>query len=198
MEASVAAVGERHRATHRVPHDVAAGAKSRDQGRVQGGDERPQPRLDHPVELEALAGGEPHRPVGHLVGEAVHCQPLVGGKHSSRDARPGHEDMSQLHLAPGSVAALVAVVLGVDAVELDQVLAVGRQGRRPVIGEVAREGPSEAPAALLHRFDAHLRHDSRKMTNAINFIVISFGGSADPVRSTRHPLSAPPHTAPSP
>ena len=47
--------------------------------------------LEHAVELESLAGGDPERAVGVLVGEPLEREILLAGDRARRDGDPDHE-----------------------------------------------------------------------------------------------------------
>ena len=77
-------------------------------------------RLDHAVELERLARGQPQRAVGVARRDVVERQPLRRRAHAARQPRADHEAVGGLELLAAALVAHVAVVLLVAAVELDQ------------------------------------------------------------------------------
>ena len=80
------------------------------------------------VELHALAGRQAHRPVGEL-GEAVEGEPLLGGELAARDGGAHHARVGERQLLRRPLAPDVAVVLLIDAVELEEHLAaLGGEG----------------------------------------------------------------------
>ena len=69
------------------------------------------------MQLEGLAGGELEGVAAVLVGESVDLEPLFRRADSAGHADADHEDESFLEAGLLSLAALVAVVLLVNAVE---------------------------------------------------------------------------------
>jgi len=115
---------------------VAAGGK--------GGGERFVDRLDQvadallrdAVELERLARGDAQRAVGEAAGELIVHEVLRGGDDAAGLARAHHDGVFLARLA------LVAVILLVDAVELDELFVVPAEtvGRRVRQGLADRAG----------------------------------------------------------
>jgi hypothetical protein len=76
------------------------------------------------VELERLAGGEPQRVVRIGAGDGVKLQPLLRCRHAARQADADHEAVGLLQHLLGALAAHVAVVLQVGAVELGELAVI--------------------------------------------------------------------------
>ena len=105
--------------------------------------------LDHAVELEGLAGGEPERAVAEVVGDPVHRQPLRRRADAARHAHPHHEGVGLLELLLAPLGPQVAIVLQIGAVELGQlrVVLVDRAGHR--LGEALGDRAAQIAARLL-------------------------------------------------
>src|ERR1017187_2163032 len=73
------------------------------------------------------------------VGERVHRQPLRRGADSSGHADAGHEDIRLVLALLAPLGAHIAIVLGVDAVELRQLGALLRYRARGRVLEVAQD-----------------------------------------------------------
>ena len=71
--------GHLGRAAHHVADHVAAGGQRADEALVEGADEPAQVALVDEVELEILAGRDAQSAVGHLVGQGVGGEVLLGG-----------------------------------------------------------------------------------------------------------------------
>ncbi len=80
--------------------------------------------LDDPVILHGLASGEANGSVSDRSRNFVEAQPLLGRQPPPGDDDANHEDVVEALACLGPRAPHVAVVLGVDAVELEQLLAV--------------------------------------------------------------------------
>ncbi len=146
---------------HHVAVDVAARGQCVDQrgvDRLHGGLEL---ALDHPVELECLAGGDAHRVIGVVGGDRVQLQPLLRGDHAAGRARADHELVGRFELLPAALVAQVAVVLLVTAVVLDQggVVLAQRSGER--IGQALQQLPAQAPAVGFDCFNGMVAHGMR-------------------------------------
>ena len=86
-----------------------------------------------PWNWNVCARRQAQRAVGVVAGDVVERQPLLRRRHAARQAHADHEAVGLLQLLLGALAAHVAVVLQVGAVELGQlgvVLGDGA-GRRP-------------------------------------------------------------------
>ena len=105
-------------------------------GGVDAVDELVQRALVDEVELHALAGREAHRPVRQL-GETVEGEPLLGGQLAAGDGGADHAGVGERQLLRRPLAPNVAVVLLVDAVELEEDLAA-LGGERLGVGRRAR------------------------------------------------------------
>ena len=119
-----------------VAVDVAAGGERGGEGVVDRLDQRADALLQHAVELEGLAGGDAERAVGEAARELV-VDDILGGRDDAAGLARAHHDGVFL----GDLA-LIAVVLLVDAVELDELLVVAAEavGRRVGEGFANRAG----------------------------------------------------------
>ena len=105
---------------HDVAVDVAAGRDGVERGGIDRLHRPLQVRLDDAVKLEGLARGQAQRPVGVGLGDVVERQPLLRADKSAGNAQADHEAVGLLQLLLVALAAHVAVVLHVGAVELDE------------------------------------------------------------------------------
>ncbi len=121
-------------AAHDVALHVAAGGDGGEQLLVDGGDGRLEIALQHAVKLKALPGGDPERPIGVVVGDLFQRQVLVGGDRACRNGHPHHEGVRLLLSGRLPPPALIAGVLLIGAVELEQMDVVGAE-----VGGVRRE-----------------------------------------------------------
>ena len=149
--------GQRRRAAHHVALHVAAGAERRDQRVVQGADGSFQVALHHAVKLVVLSRRDPQRAVAVAPRQLVEHEILIGGEHAARNLAADHEGVVRLEAGIAPLAACVAVVLLIDAVELEQL-----RGRvfemAGVGGELRGERAAQPAARLLDLFDgAHVR-----------------------------------------
>ena len=104
--------------------------------------------LVHDVELHALAGRQAHRAVGE-VGDPVERQPLLAAEPAARNGRPDHARVVERQLLRRPLTADVAVVLLVDAVELEHDLVVVAEGVGAVGRAPRRSVPRRKPLARL-------------------------------------------------
>ena len=111
--------GERRRAAHHVALHVAAGAERRDERVVQLADRSLQVALHHAVKLVVLSRRDPQRAVAVAARQLVEHEVLPGGEDAARDLAADHEGVVGLEAGIAALAARVAVVLLVDAVELE-------------------------------------------------------------------------------
>jgi len=133
-----------------------------DQGGVDLLHQGAETGLHHAMELDALAGGDAQGVVAVLRGEGVEDLVLGAGQDATGDASPDHE-----HEVLGDLA-LIAVVLLVDAVELEELLVIGRErlgiGIGKGGGDIAGQGGNVGLEDLVpgHRFDFldRVRHKS--------------------------------------
>ena len=146
-------VGVRQRAGHHVADDVTAGGERREQRVVDATHDVVQLTLRNEVVLHALPGGQAHRAVGEL-GEAVERQPLIEGDHPAWHRRAHHARVVERELLLRAGPAHVAVVLLVDAVELEQHRALGPElvGLKPSSSPIVA---AQVPALGLDRLDGH-------------------------------------------
>ncbi len=136
---------------HDVARDVAAGGDGVEQGFVEALDRGPNVLLQHPVELEGLAGGEPKLLAAMGPGERVELQPLLGRAHSARQPHPDHEAIGRLQLLAPPFVAQVAVVLLVHSVDLHQPRVVGGDGAGDAVEEPGGDGSAQIVAGFLQR-----------------------------------------------
>ena len=123
-----------------VPLLVAAATERGHQGRADRPDRLPEVALQHAVELDRLPGGDPDGPVAPAAGDAVVGQVPLGADQPARDPGPDHHLPLLVEAAGAGLLAPVAVVLLVDAVELQElggVLAELFAGRRQLTGDLA-------------------------------------------------------------
>src|SRR5207245_10082227 len=86
--------------------------------------------LQQAVQLKILAGGDPQRPVGPAPADVVVRDVGIGRDEASRDARPDHQLVVLVEATRASLLAAVAIVLLVDAMELEKLLGiVAERGR---------------------------------------------------------------------
>ena len=118
-------------------------------------DQLAQLALVHDVELHALAGRQAHRAVGE-VGDPVERQPLLAAQPAAGNGRPDHARVVEGQLLRRPLTTDVAIVLLVDAVELQHDLVVVAEGVGAV-GELLRQGAPEEAAGPLDVLDGHGR-----------------------------------------
>jgi hypothetical protein len=171
-QAWVAVGGLQARARDDVAHHVTARTERRHELLVEGTGERAQAVLYHTVKLHRLSSGQSDRPVGDARRDPVEGQPLVGGHVPTRDDNADHEDVVKRLLGEGPLPANVAIVLGVDAVELEDLLALVRDSRQSVVeldGDAAAQEVARSLDALdlglLLRVDCHNRFSHRGSVN---------------------------------
>ena len=137
----------------RVAHDVAIDVAARRHGvqerRVDRLHAALEVALDHAVELERLARGEPQRAVGVVGRDPVHREPLGGRAHAAGHAHPDHERIRLLHLLLAPLGAQVAVVLQIGAVELGQLGVVLGDRAGLGLGQAIRDAAAQEAARLL-------------------------------------------------
>jgi hypothetical protein len=101
------------------------------------------------VVLERLARGQAQGLVGVARGDGVEREPLLGRADTARHAQADHERIRRFELFLLALGALVAVVLHVAAVELEQ-LGIGlRDGAGHVVGEALFDGAAQIIAVVL-------------------------------------------------
>ena len=125
--------------------------------RVQPRGQGLQVELHHSVELHGLARREADAAVGEVAGDVVEGEPLRRVQTPAGDGHADHEDVLEGLARQGALAARIAIVLGVDAVELEQVLRGPRQVRFRRI-QVRRQVAAQAIGAAL---DPFLRDECR-------------------------------------
>ena len=104
------------------------------------------------MELEGLPRGEPQRAVGVVVGDAVQRQPLRRRHEAAGQAHADHEAEGLLQLLLGALAAHVAVVLQIGAVELRELLVVLGDGAGHDLFEAVRDRAAKLMARFLDEF----------------------------------------------
>ena len=129
-----------------VAVDVAAGGEGGGEGFVDRLDQRADAFLQHAVELEGLAGGDAERAVGEATGELVIDEILRGRDDAAGLARAHHDGVFLAGLA------LIAVILLVDAVELDELLVVAAEAVGLRVGEGFADRTGEVRLIGLQEF----------------------------------------------
>jgi hypothetical protein len=161
-----------------------------EEGCVDARHRRLEVSLDHAVQLDGLPRGDPQRAVAVAPRDAVECEPLRGREHAARNAHAQHEGECLLHLLLAALAAQVAVVLEVHAVEFHQLLVVLDDRACDLLVEPLGKRPAQIVARLLDAFVARgfLGHggpvqelsrprDSGAYNHRIISSFISFGSS---------------------
>ena len=111
----------RVRGREHVAVDVAAGGQRVEQRGVDRLHGAAHVRLDDAVELERLPRRQPQRAVGVVGRDPVERQPLRRRDDAAGDAHADHEAEGLLQPLLGALAAHVAVVLQIGAVERDEI-----------------------------------------------------------------------------
>lgn len=101
------------------------------------------------MELDGLPRGQAQTATRMGAGNTVDVQELLGRQHAARGADAHHEAVARLELLPLPLEAHLAIVLLVDAVELEHLLIGGRHSARDGIDEPARDGTAQVIARLL-------------------------------------------------
>ena len=136
---------------HHAAAVVAASGDRVEQGFVQALDNRAQAVLQHPVELECLAGSDAQRLSAMRAGQLVQLQPLRRGADPARQAHPDHELVGRFQLLAAALVAQVPVVLLVDAVKLHQLHVIRRwDGPGDAVEQAFGDGPAQVVAGILH------------------------------------------------
>ncbi len=138
----VETIHKRLRAAHDVALDVAAAAQRREKGVVDGADRFLDVALEDSVELEVLPRGDSQRPVGPLAADLVVRDIGVRRYDAARYAGPDHQLVVLVKPLRPRLLATVAIVLLVDAVELEQSLR-GVTERRRVLEKLFFNEPSK-------------------------------------------------------
>src|SRR5262249_18311 len=145
-------VPERCWAAHDIPDLVAAAAQAGHQGLVDALHAGLQVALEDAVELEVLPGGDADRAVAPAVCYLVVSDVAVGAATATGDAGPDHQLVVAVQAAPARLLALVAVVLLIDPMKL-QDLDVGLVKRRRVLGQLAGDRAAQSAAGLFDHLD---------------------------------------------
>ena len=133
------------RSGHVTVH-VAAGGEGGGERVVDRLDQRADALLQHAVELEGLAGGDAEGAVGEATRELVVDDVLGGWDDATGLARAHHDGVLFTRLA------LVAVILLVDAVELDELLVVPGEAIGFRVGEGFANIARKVGFIRLHQF----------------------------------------------
>ena len=129
FEPVVHRVADRRRGGRDGADDIAAGGERRQQRRVDLGDRRFEPGLDDAVELDALPGRDPQRPVRISIGQRIEGEILVGGQPPAGDADAHHELPELVLAALLALGRAVAVVPLIDPVKFEERIAFIVEGR---------------------------------------------------------------------
>ncbi len=121
---------------HDVAVHVAAGRDRVEQHLVHPLDQGLHVALQHAMELEGLARGDAQRGQREIGRELIEDEPLLRGRLATRKAHAKHERVGLVLARLLQRHALVAIILDVGAVELDQLLRVGGDVRRGEVGEL--------------------------------------------------------------
>jgi hypothetical protein len=133
----------RSRSRHHVAVHVAARRQGGEQGIVDPVHQLPHARLQHAVELDALARGEPQRVVAVPRRQIVEDDPLRRRHHPARNPAPHHHHVLLARLAE------IAVVLLVDPVELQKLFVIRGKVILRGIGQGLRQRSPQGGIALL-------------------------------------------------
>ncbi len=136
FEPVVDRVADRRRHRRHRAHDIAARRQGRQQRAVDRADRGLQSGFDDAVELDALPGGDPQRPVGPAFGDPVEAEILLGREPPARNPHPDHELPDLVVAALLARGGGVAVIALIDAVKFEQRIALLVE-RRAGVGEVA-------------------------------------------------------------
>jgi len=141
-------VDQRLGAAHDVALDVAAAPERGQQGVVDGADGLLDVALKHAVELKVLPGRHAQRAVGPAPADLVVGDVRIRRDDAPRDTGPDHELVVLVEAAGPRFFAAVAVILLVDAVELEQLLRGVAEGRR-VLDQLLLDEPAQVIAPCL-------------------------------------------------
>src|SRR5262249_33834872 len=108
---------------------------------------------------DALPRRDPQRAVGVLVSKPVERQILLGRQPSAGDADADHELGALLLAGLLELGRAVTVVALVDAVELEEVVAVLVERRAGRVGEPGGQRATQRAALPLHLFDLGVPSD---------------------------------------
>ncbi|MNS71873.1 hypothetical protein D3C72_1052640 [compost metagenome] len=140
--------GAEHVAVH-----VARGGYAVDAGAVEGLVHQLDVALEHPVELEGLAGGQADAAVQAVIlGELVDHLPLGRGDDAARQAGAQHDVVQGLQLLGGALGADVSVILLIHAVEADQLEVVAIEATGEGILQILGYGAAQEVAFALEAF----------------------------------------------
>ena len=146
----------RRGAAHDVALHVAAGRQRRKLNLVDAVDRLPQVVLQHAVQLQALAGGDPQRGVAHLVAQVELGQQLLAGQLAAGNLGADHERVGLGRLALAALDAAggprVAIVLLIGAVVLQQ-LDAGLAEEVVAVAQLLADIAAQVVALDLEDFD---------------------------------------------
>lgn len=151
---------------HDVAIHVAAGRDGIEQDPVHALDQGLHVAFEHTMKLEGLAGREPQRGRSQFGGELIQHQPLPRRGFATRQADPQHERVGLVLARFFEREPLIAVVLLVSAVKLDQLLAIGRHRRGGRIGELRLEVATQVLRSGLDALVGDERPGGRRIRNA--------------------------------
>ena len=106
------------------------------------------------MQLDGLARGRAHRAVAIDARDEVKRAPLRGGEHATGNPHAQHEGERLLELLARALAAQVAVVLQVHAVEFHKLLVVLDDAAGDLVGQPFGERTAQVVARLLDVFVA--------------------------------------------
>ena len=104
------------------------------------------------MELHGLPGGQPHRAVAVIAGDAVERKPLLRRQHATGDADPQHKGEGLLQLFAAAFGAEVAVVLQVHAVKFDKLLVIIGDRAGDVLAQSFSQRTTKVVAGFLDAF----------------------------------------------
>src|SRR5262249_11803925 len=139
-------------AAHDVADLVAAAAEARHEGLIDRLHAGLEVALQDAVELEVLTGGDADGAVAPAACCLVVCQVALGAYPPTWNTGPDHQLVVAVQAAPARLFALVAVVLLIDPVKL-QDLGARLVKRRRVLGQLGRDRAAQGAAGLFDQLD---------------------------------------------
>ena len=143
---------------HHVAVHITAGGEGVEESLIDLGDGSLEIALNHPVELERLAGRQLNRSVGVLLGNAVHVEPLLRSRNTTGHTHADHERVGGFQLLFAAFPANVAIVLLVDSVELRELLVIGRQRTCAGVGQSFENGSAQVVTGIFDAFVGCFSH----------------------------------------